>query len=185
MNPQLRRLLLDLGPLVVFFVVNKIWGIFVATAVFMPLAIGSLALGWFRERRLSPMMFFNAVIVLLFGGLTLYTQDAIYLKIKVTITYAILAAVLLGGLAFDRLFIKIVLSFEIDLPDRAWRNLTWRWAILFIALGVANEVVWRNFSTDDWVFFKVWIIMPLILLFTMTQLPLLMKHIKTDETPTT
>ncbi len=183
MNPQMRRLLLDLGPLVVFFVANKIWGIFVATAVFMPVAIGTLVFGWFRERRISPMAFFNTAIVLIFGGLTLYLQDATFLKIKVTITYVILAAVLLGGLAFNQLFIKYVLSFEFELPDSAWRGMTWRWAIFFLALAGANEYVWRTYSTDTWVFFKVWIIIPLVFLFAMAQTPLLFKHMKKDETP--
>ena len=183
MNPQTRRMALDFSPLIVFFVVNKIWGILVATAVFMPLALGSLAYSWFRERRISPMMFFNAVIVIVFGGLTLYTKDTIFLKLKVTITYAILAAVLLGGLAFKQLFIKYVLSFEFELPDSAWRAMTWRWAIFFIALACANEYVWRNYTTDDWVFFKVWIILPLVVVFGMAQAPLLLKHMRKDETP--
>jgi intracellular septation protein len=183
MNPQLRRLLTDLGPLVVFFIANKIWGIFAATAVFMPLAVATLAFVWFRERRFSPMAVFNTVIVLIFGGLTLYLQDATFLKIKVTITYIILASVLLGGLAFNQLFIKYVLSFEFELPDQAWRNMTWRWAIFFLCLAGANEYVWRSYSTDSWVFFKVWIILPVVVLFAMAQTPLLFKHMKKDETP--
>ena len=183
MNPQLRRLALDLGPLLVFFLGFQFFGIFVATAVFIPAILVALGIGYWLERKLSPMAIVTALIVVVFGGLTLYFKDATFLKMKPTIIYLMFSGALLGGLLFDRLFIKYVLSFEFDLPDSTWRSLTVRWGIFFLALACLNEFVWRTFSESTWVTFKVWIILPLIFLFGAAQAPLLMKHMKGDDTP--
>jgi intracellular septation protein len=183
MNPQLRRLLLDLGPLVVFFGVFQFFGIFAATAVFIPAILIALGAGYYLERKLSPMAILTALIVVVFGGLTLYFKNAVFLKMKPTIIYLTFSAALLGGLAFDRLFIKYALSFEFELPESAWRSLTWRWGIFFLGLAALNEFVWRTFSEGNWVIFKVWIILPLLFLFGAAQAPLLLKHMKHDEPP--
>ncbi len=185
MNPQLRRLLLDLGPLVVFFAVFQFFGIFVATAVFIPAILAALGAGWYLERKLSPMAIVTAAMVVLFGGLTLYLRNDTFLKMKPTVIYLMFASALLGGLAFNRLFIKYALAFEFELPESAWRALTWRWGSFFLVLAALNEIVWRNFSTANWVIFKVWIILPLLLLFGALQAPLLMKHMKSDDAPKT
>ena len=181
MNAQLRRLLLDLGPLIVFFAVFQFFGIYAATAAFMVLVFGSLAVGYAMERRLSPVAMFTAAIVLVFGGLTLYLKNDTFLKIKPTIIYATFCAVLLGGLAFNRLFLKYALSFEFEMPESTWRTLTWRWGLFFAGLAILNEIIWRNFSTAHWVTFKVWIILPLILLFGALQAPTLIKHMPDDQ----
>src|SRR5581483_1760793 len=140
--------------------------------------LASLGIGYWLEKRLSPMAIVTVVIVMLLGGLTLYLKNETFLKMKPTVVYLIFAGALLGGLAFNRLFIKYALSFEFELPERTWRNLTWRWGAFFIALAGLNEIVWRNFPTKDWVIFKVWIIIPLIMLFGLAQAPLLMKHMR-------
>jgi intracellular septation protein len=186
MNPQLRRLLLDLGPLVVFFAVFQLThnNIILATEVFIPVILASLGIGYWLERKLSPMAIVTAAMVVVFGGLTIYFQNAMFIKMKPTVIYLMFAGALLGGLAFNRLFIKYALSFEFEMPEATWRSLTWRWGLFFLALAVLNEIVWRNFSETDWVIFKVWIILPLIFVFAMAQAPLLMKHMKTDDTPT-
>jgi len=176
MNPQIRRLALDLGPLLIFFAGFKFLGIFGATAVFMAAVVVALALDYVFEKRLSPMPLFTAVLVLIFGGLTLYLQNAIFLKIKVTILYGFFGATLLGGLAFKRLFIKYVFAQAFELDETGWRQLTWRWGIFFLTLAVLNELVWRNASTAAWVSFKVWGIIPLIFLFALAQTPFVMKH---------
>lgn len=182
MNPQLRRLLLDLGPLVIFFVVFQVThNIMFATAAFIPLILAALALGYWLERKLSPMAVVTAAMVVIFGGLTLYFNDAAFIKMKPTIIYAMFSALLLGGLAFNRLFIKYALSFEFEMPDATWRTLTWRWGLFFAVLAVLNEIVWHNFSEGTWVAFKVWGILPLIFLFGALQAPLLMKHMPKDE----
>jgi intracellular septation protein len=176
MNLQLRRMMLDLGPLIVFFATFQFFGIFVATGAFMVVVIAALATGYALDRKLSPIALFTAAIVLVFGGLTLYLKNDTFVKIKPTIIYATFCAVLLGGMMFKRLFIKYALAFEFDLPESAWRTLTWRWALFFAALASLNEFVWRNFSTAQWVFFKVWIILPLLLAFGALQAPLLLRH---------
>jgi len=176
MNSQLRRLALDLGPLIVFFATFQFFGIFAATGAFMVVVIAALATGYALDRKLSPVALFTAAIVLVFGGLTLYLKNDTFVKIKPTIIYATFCAVLLGGIMFKRLFIKYALAFEFELPESAWRTLTWRWALFFAALACLNEFVWRNFSTAQWVFFKVWIILPLLLVFGALQAPLLLHH---------
>ncbi|HEY2445877.1 MAG TPA: septation protein A [Rhizomicrobium sp.] len=173
---QLMRIALDLGPLIVFFGAYEYFGIFAATACFMAAVLISLAAGFIRERRLPPMPLFTAVIVLIFGGLTLYLRNDIFIKMKPTVLYALFGLLLLGGLAFNQLLIKYVFSQAFTLSDKGWRGLTWRWAIFFLGLAMLNETVWRNFSTSTWVYFKVWAVIPLIFLFALAQTPLILKH---------
>jgi intracellular septation protein len=182
MNPQIRRLALDLGPLLIFFAAFKYLGIFGATAAFMAAVLAALAIGYILEKRLSPMPLFTAVLVVIFGGLTLYLQNAIFIKIKVTILYGFFGAVLLGGLFFNRLFIKYVFAQAFELDETGWKKLTVRWGIFFLLLAVINEMVWRHTSTATWVAFKVWGIIPLIFLFALAQTRLVIKHQSPDTT---
>ncbi len=177
-SPQLqwRRFALDLGPLVLFFVGFQFFGIYVATAIFMAAVLGALAIGYAAERKISPMPIVTAVLVFLFGGLTLYLKNDTFIKMKPTVLYAFFGLVLLGGLAFNRLFIKYAFAQAFELTETGWRSLTWRWGSFFLALAVVNEVVWRKFSTSTWVAFKVWGILPLIFLFALSQTPFLLKH---------
>jgi intracellular septation protein len=175
MNPLL-KFALDLGPLLIFFAANGLFGIFTATAVFMAAMLIVIAIGIVVERKLSPIPLITGALVLVFGGLTLWLANDIFIKIKPTILYAMFAAILIGGLAFDRLFIKLVLGQTLRLEDAAWRTLTWRWAAFFIVLAVINEIVWRNVSTGTWVAFKVWAVFPLTLLFAMAQAPFISRH---------
>ena len=176
MNPQLRRLALDLGPLLVFFAAFKLGGFFVATGAFMAAIAVALALGYAIERKISPMPLFTAVMVMIFGGLTLYLENKTFLKVKVTIIYGFFGLTLLGGLFFNRLFIKYVFAQAFELTDSGWRKLTWRWGLFFLLLAAVNEAVWRNTTDDVWVSFKVWGIIPLIFLFALAQTPLVIKH---------
>ena len=183
MNPQIRRLALDLGPLLVFFTAFKFSGIFVATGLFMAAILLALGLSLALEKKLSPMPLFTAVLVLIFGGLTLYLKNEMFIKIKVTVLYGFFAAILIGGLFFKRLFIKYVFAQAFELDESGWRQLTWRWGLFFLLLAVLNELVWRNASTDIWVDFKTFWIIPLIFLFALAQTPLVMKHhIETGKT---
>ena len=176
MSPQTRRQFLDLAPAIVFFAAFEYGGIFVATAAVMVAALTALGIGYALERRLLPMPLFTALLVLIFGGLTLYLKNEMFIKIKVTILYSFFGAILLGGLAFKRLFIKFVFAQAFNLDEPGWRQLTWRWGLFFLALAVLNEAVWRNASTDTWVDFKAWGIIPLIFLFALAQTPFVMKH---------
>ena len=173
---HLVRLALDLGPLLVFFAAYEYFGIFKATACFMVAVLAALAFGYVRERRLSPMPLFTAVLVVVFGGLTLYLRNDIFINMKPTVLYTLFGALLLGGLAFNQLLIKHVFAQAFDLSDTGWRTLTWRWGTFFLALAVLNEFVWRHYSTSTWVYFKVWAVIPLIFLFALAQTPLILKH---------
>lgn len=170
------KLALELGPLAIFFAANQIWGIFPATAVLMVAVTVALAISYWLEKRLPVMPIVTGVMVLVFGGLTLILQDELFIKIKPTIVNTLFAATLLGGLLFGRSLIKLVMEHAIKLPDFAWRSLTWRYAALFAFLAVLNEFIWRNYSTDFWVAFKVWGVFPITVAFTMAQLPYISKH---------
>ena len=183
MNPFL-KLGLDLGPLLIFFVANTVAGIFTATAVFMLAMAVAIAIGIALERKVSPVALVTGVLVLVFGGLTLWLSNEMFIKIKPTILYSMFAAVLLGGLRADRLLIKYLLGQNVRLPESAWRVLTWRWSAFFLCLALLNEFVWRNTSTDHWVTFKVWGVFPLTMLFALAQTPFIARHhIESDETP--
>jgi intracellular septation protein len=177
-SPQspLIKLAFDLGPLILFFVAFKYADIYVATGVFMAATLAALGFGYMTTRKLSPMPLITAIIVVIFGGLTLYLKNDTFIKMKPTVLYAFFGIILLGGLAFKRLFIKAVFAQAFELDEEGWRKLTWRWGFFALFLAVLNEVIWRNFSTDIWVDFKVWAIIPLIFLFALAQTPLVMKH---------
>jgi intracellular septation protein len=176
MNPQLRRLALDLGPLILFFAAFQFAGIFAATGIFMVAVLTSLALGWHLEKKLSPIPLVTAILVVIFGGLTLYLHNDTFIKVKLTVLYVIFGTTLLVGLRFNRIFIKYVFAEAFDLTEKGWRGLTWRWGIFFLSLAALNEAVWRNTSTATWVSFKVWGIMSLIFLFALAQTRFLLKH---------
>lgn len=174
-NPFL-KLVLEIGPLVVFFIANGRAGIFVATAVFMAAVLSSLVISWALTRHLPIMPIITAVVVLIFGGLTLLLQDEHFIKLKPTIVNILFAATLFAGLAMNKPLLKIVLDTVFDLTDEGWRKLTLRWAFFFLFLAVLNEVVWRGFSTDTWVSFKVFGVMPLTFVFALAQMPLLQRY---------
>jgi intracellular septation protein len=176
MNPQLRKLALDMGPLFIFFIAFEFAGIFFATGIFMIAALTSVALGWHFEKKLSPIPVLTAILVLIAGGLTLYLRNDVFIKMKPTGLYVIFGLTLLGGLRFNRLFRKYVFGEAFDLTEKGWRGLTLRWGLFFLALAAINEAVWRNTSTATWVSFKVWGITGLIFLFALAQTPFLLKH---------
>ncbi|MFP1630632.1 septation protein A [Zhengella sp. ZM62] len=190
MNPLL-KLALELGPLVVFFFANsrgewlaarypvlaELGGpLFIATGLFMAATAIALAVSWALVRTLPIMPLISGVIVFVFGGLTLWLHDETFIKMKPTIVNTLFGAVLLGGLVFGKALLGYVFDSAFRLDAEGWRKLTLRWGLFFLFLAAANEVVWRLFSTDTWVAFKVWGIMPITLVFTMSQMPLIMKH---------
>jgi intracellular septation protein len=190
MNPIL-KLALELGPLMVFFFANfrgewlaarlpalaELGGpIFVATALFMVATVLSLAVSWALTRTLPIMPFVSGIVVLVFGALTLWLQNDTFIKMKPTIVNGLFAAVLLGGLVFGRSLLGYVFDSAFRLDAEGWRKLTLRWGLFFVFLAIVNEIVWRGFSTDFWVAFKVWGIMPITIAFTLAQMPLIMRH---------
>lgn len=193
LRPQLTKLGLELGPLVVFFIANARADIFVATAWFMGAMVVSLLLSWLILKKIAIMPLVTGVVVLVFGGLTLWLQDATFIKIKPTITNSLFAAVLLGGLLFRHSLLKVAFGDVYKLSEEGWRKLSLNWGLFFVALAIINEVVWRGADmvhpTDPqaannlWVAFKTWGVMPLTVLFSMSQLPLLNKYAPPAEPP--
>ncbi len=195
MNPLL-KLVLELGPLMVFFFANsrgewlaarfpalgELGGpLFIATGLFMVATAVALAVSWLLVRSLPIMPLVSGAVVFVFGALTLWLQDETFIKMKPTIVNSLFGVVLLGGLVFGKSLLGYVFNEAFKLDAEGWRKLTLRWGLFFFFLAVANEVVWRSFSTDFWVAFKVWGIMPITLVFTFSQMPLIMRH-STDET---
>jgi intracellular septation protein len=195
-NPLL-KLALELGPLMVFFFANArgewlvekfpalhAFGgpIFIATGLFMIATAIALSASWLLTRTLPIMPLVSGVVVFVFGGLTLWLQDDVFIKMKPTIINTLFGGVLLGGLYFGRSLLGYVFDSAFSLDAEGWRKLTLRWGLFFLFLAILNEIVWRSFSTDFWVAFKVWGMMPITLLFTLSQMPLIMRH-SLDEKP--
>jgi intracellular septation protein len=175
LNPTL-KLVLDLGPLLVFFAANSRFGIFAATGAFMAAIVLALAVAYALTRHLPIMPLVTAVVVLVFGTLTLVLHDELFIKVKPTIIYVLFGGVLLVGLAFGKSLLGVVFDSVFHLTEEGWRRLTWRWALFFLALAVLNEIVWRTQTTDVWVSFKVFGVVPLTFLFAALQYPLLTKY---------
>ncbi len=173
---QLLKLLVEVGPLVVFFVMNARAGIFWGTGGFMVAIVISLIASRILFGRVPVMPLVTGVFVLVFGGLTLWLQDEQFIKIKPTLVNALFAGALFTGLLAGHSLLKIVFGEVFRLTDDGWRKLTLRWACFFTFLALLNEVVWRSFSTDVWVSFKVFGIMPLTMVFAIAQMGLLKQH---------
>jgi intracellular septation protein len=181
LNPVL-KFALEIGPLIVFFFANARGGLFWGTGIFMAATALSLIVSWLLIRRLPIMPLVTGVMVLVFGGLTLYLQDEMFIKLKPTIVNTLFGVTLLAGLYFGKSLLAVVFEAAFNLTAEGWRKLTFRWAFFFFFLAVLNEVVWRNFPTDSWVAFKVWGTMPLTFLFALCQIPLLQKYEAKSET---
>lgn len=170
------KLLIELGPLLVFFGVNAAYGIFVGTAAFMVATLLALGVAWWLYRKVPVMPIVSAGLVLAFGGLTLYLQDDTFIKIKPTIVYTMFAVLLIGGLFAGKHVLALLFGPVFNLTDEGWRKLTIRWAIFFVAMAVLNEFVWRSFSTDTWVSFKAFGFLPITFVFAMSQVPLMQRY---------
>ncbi len=175
MNPIL-KLLVEIGPLVAFFGSYSLYDLMTATAVFMVAVALSLAVSVYLERRVPIMPLVTAAVVMVFGGLTLWLDDETFIKMKPTIINGLFASILLGGLMLRRAFLKPLFGTVFQLDEPGWLKLSLRWALFFIVVAVLNEAVWRTMSTDTWVSFKVFGILPLTLVFALAQTPLIQRH---------
>ncbi len=175
------RFLLDIGPLIIFFAAFKFAGILWATGLFMGAMVLALGFSWLTEKRLRIMPVITLVLVLFFGGLTLYFKDSTFIKMKPTAIYLLFAMALGGGAAFGQYYLKVVFDGAFEMPDSVWRILSWRWTGFFLALAVLNEAIWRNFSESTWVNFKVFGLLPLTFGFAFANMPLMLKYMREDE----
>ena len=189
------KLVLEMGP-IILFVLSYNFGdrlislfnlgepfnrpIFLATAVIMVATLVSIAVSWSITRTLPAMPIVTAVVVSIFGGLTLYLQDDTFIKLKPTIINCLFGATLIGGMLMGKSFLKLVMGQAFELDEQGWNKLTWRWGFFFLFLASVNEVVWRNFSESFWVGFKFWGMTGLTMAFVASQIPLMMKHAPGD-----
>lgn len=186
------KLALETGPLVVFIMANNngdalaemfpaleaLGGkIFVGTAFFMVAMTISLIITWWFERKVAIMPLVTFVMVVVFGMLTLYLQDDFFIKVKPTIVNVMFGVTILGLLFFFKIpAMKILFDGPFKLDDTGWTKLSFRWGCFFLFLALVNEIVWRNFSSDFWVAFKLWGVMPMTITFMLFQYPVMLKH---------
>ncbi len=179
--PQGLKLALDFAPLVAFFVAYKVGGVYWATGIIIALTIVSLIVGYLMTGKIAKFPLFSGILITVMGGLTLYLQNDMFVKMKPTAANIIFAAILSGGLFSRRLFLKDLLGSAIDMPEPAWRSLTWRWVIFFLCVAGLNEYVWRTMSEGTWVNFKVFGLMGLTMLFAVVNAPFMARHMKAES----
>ena len=170
------KLLIDIGPLAVFFIFYTRSGLQASILPLMIATVIAVLFSYVLEKKIPIMPTVGAGIVLIFGGLTIYFDNEIFIKMKPTIINLIFAIILYGGMLVKKPLLKILLGAALRLEEEGWRILTYRWIGFFIALAVLNEIVWRTQTTDIWVNFKVFGILPITFIFTMTQFPLIKKY---------
>ena len=170
------KLLIDIGPLAVFFIFYTRSGLQASILPFMVATVIAVLFSYILEKKIPIMPTVGAGIVLLFGGLTIYFDNDVFFKMKPTIINILFAIILYGGILINKPLLKYLLGAALKLEEAGWKILTQRWIGFFIALAVLNEIVWRTQSTDVWVNFKVFGILPITFIFTMTQFPLIKKY---------
>ena len=173
---SISKLLIDIGPLAVFFIFYSRGDLKSAIIPFMIATIIAVLFSYIMEKKIPVMPTVSAFIILIFGGLTIYFDNEVFFKMKPTIINLLFALILYGGVIVKKPLLKFLLGAAIKLEDEGWKILTQRWISFFIALAILNEIVWRTQSTDIWVNFKVFGILPITFIFTMTQFPLIKKY---------
>jgi intracellular septation protein len=196
--PAWRKLvppLLELGPLLAFFLTNgncqrlldycagEMQRLFTGTAVFMVTTVIALPLYRVLEKRWPIMPLVGGFFILVFGGLTLWLQDETFIKMKPTIVNLLFSTALTVGLLFGRPLLKVMFAAAFRLTNEGWTILTKRWAVFFLVLAGVNEVMWRFFSTETWITSKMLLSMPLTVVFALAQTPLLKRHWDGDDNP--
>lgn len=174
-NP-LRKLAIDMGPLLVFFVANYVYGIIWATGALVVATLVAVVVAYILERRIPVMPLVAAGFVGAFGGLTVFFEDETFIKIKPTVVSALFGAFLLVGYALGKSPLKMMMGVMLEMKEEGWRKLTLRWGLFFFFLAGLNEVVWRMVSTDTWVSFKVFGLLPLTMVFAIAQTRLMQRY---------
>ena len=176
--------MLDLSPLLAFFLAYRFAGLLAATAALILCTLVSLAVTYHWERRIAVMPLASGIAVTVLGGLTLWLQDETFIKIKPTLVYLLFSGALLGGLTFGKPMLKYLLSDALQINEQGWQKLSLRWGLFFMFLAILNEIIWRNFSTSFWVNFKVFGMFALTIAFTLSQVPLIKKYWADADTQT-
>jgi intracellular septation protein len=179
--PQGLKLALDFAPLVAFFVAYKLGGVYWATGIIIALTLLSLMIGYVLTGKLAKFPLFSGILITVMGGLTLYLQNDVFVKMKPTAANLIFAIILGGGLATKRVFLKDLLGSALQLTERAWYTLTWRWVVFFLVLAGLNEFVWRTMSEATWVNFKVFGLMGLTFVFAIANAPFMARHMQDEK----
>lgn len=174
--PPALKLALELGPLLLFFIAYSRFGVLPATGVLMAAVVIALLVTRSMTGRWPVMPLVTAIMVLIFGSLTFAFHDATFIKIKATIIYCLFGTALLGGLAFGKPLLPVVLDSMLNLTEAGWRQLTLRWGVFFFALAALNEIIWRTQSEAFWVKFKVFGFVPLTIAFALAQTRLILRH---------
>ena len=181
-------LALDFGPLLVFFLTYKgagwIWGsgnpitaMSLGTAAFMAAIVIAVIISKVKLGRVSPMLWLSALLILFFGGLTIYFHDQRFIQLKPTIIYSFFALMLFAGLMRGKALLKYLLQAAYDgLTEEGWRKLSRNWAFFFVGMAIANEVMRRSMSFDSWLAIKVWGVTVVSVVFAAANIPMLMRH---------
>jgi len=174
--PKKGRWLIEYGPLILFFVVNYVAGILLATAALVAATIIALGISWMLDRHVPMMTLLGGIAVAFFGGLTWALDDPFYIKIKPTVISLLIAVILTGGLLIKRNPLKAMLGAKLLLSDAGWRQVTWMWAAMFATSALANEIAWRNLTDDGWVTFKLFGLTGISVVFALLTMPIMSKH---------
>ena len=172
---NISKLIIDIGPLAVFFIFYTRSDLRSAILPFMIATVIAVLFSYIIEKKIPVMPTAGGVIILVFGGLSIYFDNEVFFKMKPTIINLLFALILYGGIVFKKPFLKYLLGAAIKLQDKGWSILTKRWIGFFIALAILNEIIWRTQSTDIWVNFKVFGILPITFIFTLTQFSIIKK----------
>lgn len=179
--PPWAKMVTDFGPLMAFFAANWFGGIYWATGILMVAIVVASAVSWKLTGKISPMHIVTLVFVLIFGALTIYLENETFIKVKVSLVNALFGSILVGGWLMGKSLLKFVMGEALNLDDEGWRKLSLRWGLMFFGLAALNEIVWRSVSTDIWVTFKVFGLLGTTMIFALSQMPLMMRHMIHDE----
>ncbi|MCH9753713.1 MAG: septation protein IspZ [Alphaproteobacteria bacterium] len=163
-------------PIILFFISYKFYGIITATATIIAASVFGLLITYIFHKRIPSAQLFTVLIIVIFGGITVFSKDPTFIKIKPTILNLCFAGGLLFGLINKKLYIKSLLGDKINIADQHWKTLSKRFIFLFAFIAILNELVWRNFSEETWIYFKTFGILPVLILFIILQVPFIMKN---------
>ena len=176
-----RKMLFDFGPLLLFFGTNYISSdLMLSVKVLVAATLVSLVLSWHLDRKISVMAAVGCAALVFFAGLTLYFDNELFIKVKPTVVTLLFAALIACGRLLGRNPLAAIIGKQISLTAQGWRAISWLWVAMFVTSAIANEVAWRNFSTDDWITFKVFGLTGISFLFFALSVPILQKHQRQD-----